>query len=281
MAELGKELASLDFANLIGGPLNAIVDAQARSAIATANFVQQVGFDKNGEVRTATFRYSKPNADGNQEEFSLTVPFISMLPIPFVKVEEGEVEFNAKLTSTQETSSASELGGSASLDASINYWFVKAQVKASASYKKTTSATEKIERTYEMRVRVLVKGTEMPTGMERLFGMLESSLEEVPTGKLTGTITLLDDVADGATTFQIPDNITLQAHDKLMFPAFKKDEKTEIAAQEVEVTAVTAAVKANPSATPPVVGALGSVTIAALTKGRPRGTTVTWRRNRV
>ena len=47
MAELGKELASLDFANLIGGPLNAIVDAQARAAIATANFVQEVGFDKN------------------------------------------------------------------------------------------------------------------------------------------------------------------------------------------------------------------------------------------
>lgn len=271
MAELGKELASLDFANLIGGPLNAIVDAQARSAIATANFVQEVGFDKNGAVRNSTFRYSKPNQDGDQEEFSLTIPFIMMLPVPFVAIEEGEVEFNAKLTSTQETASSSEVGGSASMDASINYWFVKARVKASASYKKTSSATEKIERTYEMKVRVLVKGTELPAGMERLFGMLESSLEDVPTGKLTGTITLLEDVAASSTSFKVPSNIVLKTGDVISFPPYKASDGTDVPAEEVDVSAVA------PDATVP---SMSMVTVATITSAQNRGTSATWRRLR-
>lgn len=274
MPNLGQELASLDFANLIGGPLNAIVDAQARSAIATANFVQQVGFDKNGEVRTSTFKYSKPNKDGAQEEFSLTVPFIMMLPVPFVKIEEGEVEFNAKLTSTQETKNASELGGSASLDASVNYWFVKAKVKASASYKKTTSATEKIERTYEMKVRVLVKGTELPAGMERIFGMLESSLEDVPTGKLTGSITLLNDLPKSETKIVLPDNI-LKKDDVLTFPAHTIVDPTS--KKETNVPPEEVTVSADPVAT--AKGFEVAITRSA-GQDQGRGTTAFWRRIR-
>ncbi len=41
-------IASLDFANLIGGPLNAVVEAQAKSAITTANFIKEVAFTKEG-----------------------------------------------------------------------------------------------------------------------------------------------------------------------------------------------------------------------------------------
>jgi hypothetical protein len=40
----GKELASIDFANLIGGPLMAVVDAQAKAAQSTVAFIKRVGF---------------------------------------------------------------------------------------------------------------------------------------------------------------------------------------------------------------------------------------------
>ena len=187
-ANPGQELASLDFANLIGGPLNAIVDAQARSAIATANFVKQVGFDKDGNVINATFKYSRPNNDGENEEFALTVPFIAMLPIPYVQIETGEVEFNAKITSTQETSQSDSLKVDASLDVSVNYWFVKASLKATTSYQKQSSSTEKVERTYDMHIKVIVKGTDLPTGTERLLSILENSLKEKSTGYLTDSV---------------------------------------------------------------------------------------------
>ncbi len=281
MAQLSKELASLDFANLIGGPLNAIVDAQARSAIATANFVQEVGFDKDGQVKNSTFRYSKPNEDGEQEEFALTVPFIMMLPVPFVKIEEGEIEFNAKLTSTQEKESSSELSGNTTTNTRAGYWFVRANVKASASYKKTTSATEKVERTYEMKIRVKVKGTELPMGMERVFGMLESSMEDVPTGKLTGTLTLLEEVIANDTIINLPAGLTMKVNDIITFAAHRDSSDNDVVEDEVKVTACTAA---DSSANPAV---LASVTVesvktpgSGITAIQTRGTTATWRRNK-
>lgn len=42
----GQELASLDFHNLISGPLVAVVNAQAQAAITTVNFIKSVGFNK-------------------------------------------------------------------------------------------------------------------------------------------------------------------------------------------------------------------------------------------
>jgi len=42
MAVSGRELSSLDFGNLIGGPLNAVVEAQAKSAITTARRNQRL-----------------------------------------------------------------------------------------------------------------------------------------------------------------------------------------------------------------------------------------------
>ena len=47
-SDYGKELASLDFKNLIGGPLSAVVEAQAMAAESTVNFIKNMGFDQEG-----------------------------------------------------------------------------------------------------------------------------------------------------------------------------------------------------------------------------------------
>src|SRR5713226_8642261 len=54
MPNVGQELASLDFASMLGGPLMAVVDAQAKAAMRSVNFIKAVGFepatvDANGD----------------------------------------------------------------------------------------------------------------------------------------------------------------------------------------------------------------------------------------
>ncbi len=96
MAIDGREISNLDFASLIGAPLNAIVEAQAKSAIATANFIREVAFDKEGRAVLSEFRFNRIGEDGRAQEVSLSVPFITMLPIPYVTIEHAEIEFNAR-----------------------------------------------------------------------------------------------------------------------------------------------------------------------------------------
>ncbi len=107
----GDELANLDFESMIGGPLSAVVRAQAQSAVTSVDFIKAVGFntDDDGNVTDpvmVTFSYDKPvettQADGTVvvevKKFNLTVPFLTMLPIPFIRVEETTIDFNATLT---------------------------------------------------------------------------------------------------------------------------------------------------------------------------------------
>ena len=42
----GQELSSIDFESMIGGPLVAVINAQAQAAMSTVNFIKEVGFKK-------------------------------------------------------------------------------------------------------------------------------------------------------------------------------------------------------------------------------------------
>src|SRR3954468_15697308 len=46
----GTELATLDFGNLIGGPLVAVITAQSLAARSTADFIKTVGFYPAGQM---------------------------------------------------------------------------------------------------------------------------------------------------------------------------------------------------------------------------------------
>jgi len=174
----GKELASLDFGNLIGGPLNAIVEAQAKSAITTANFIKEVGFDKKGKVVNVDFTYNRKNDNGSDQEFTLTMPFITMLPVPYITINNAVIEFNAKITSTTESSTSSTFSQQVDASAGGNWWFASARVTSKTAYQRTSASSDKEERTFDMHVRVEARNQDMPAGTERILTLLENSISE-------------------------------------------------------------------------------------------------------
>lgn len=184
---IGDELSSLDFEALIGGPLSAVVRAQADAAVTSVDFIKAVGFTDDAPTMV-TFNYERlvetTAADGTVSEevkpFKLTVPFLTMLPIPFIRVEETTIDFNAKIVSVQERKSTTEKGLNAELTAKAGWGWGSAKLKVNASYKKSTSATSKIERTYSMAVHVRAVQDELPAGTERLLGILENVIKETP-----------------------------------------------------------------------------------------------------
>lgn len=205
MAVSGRELSSLDFGNLIGGPLNAVVEAQAKSAITTANFIREVAFDKEGKVVNVDFSYEKSNTNGSKQEFKLTVPFLTMLPIPYIKVNEAVIEFNAKVTSTTESSSSSNFSTVVNASAGGSWWFASAKMNTKTSYQKQTSSTDTEKRTFDIHVRVNATNADMPGGTERILNMLEESIGESGGKILAIPVTVSEYDAAGAPTELIID----------------------------------------------------------------------------
>lgn len=194
MSNLVQELNSLNFSVYIGGPLQAAVDAQHSASMSQVEFIQKVGFvpsETEGvapELRYVDFKYKKkvpnPNFDPeedvsddnpryNELDVDIQVPFLAMLTIPALRIDEVTIDFNAKLTSVETRNVSSEFGASAEM--SGRFW--KVNFKASASYKRTSSSTSTTERTYNLGVRVRAVNDELPAGLERILNILEESIE--------------------------------------------------------------------------------------------------------
>lgn len=195
----GQELSNINFESMIGGPLNAVIKAQAQSAQTSVDFIKSVGFnapdaaENPGKPTMVTFEYTKiiekpgPLVAGKPgptvptpTDMKLTVPILTMLPIPFIRVEEVTIDFNAKINSVVESTTTQSSELAASLAVKGGWGPVSAELKCSYSTKKSSSATDKTERTYSLTIHVRAVQDELPAGMEKLLGILENSIKEVP-----------------------------------------------------------------------------------------------------
>lgn len=182
MSNLVQELNSLDFSVYIGGPLQAAVQAQHAASMSQVQFIQEVGFEENGNLRYVDFEYQKkvPNDNGSgytDQSVSLKVPFLTMLTIPALRIDELTIDFNAKLISTETTDVKSEFTAGSELG--INWRIVN--FKASASYKRANTRGSKVEKSYHLGVHVRAVNDELPEGLDRILTMLEDSIVSVNT----------------------------------------------------------------------------------------------------
>ncbi len=189
-ADFAAELGSIDFATIIGGPLDACVKAQSNASIATVSFINEVGFELSDpndpasakKLRMANFEYTKtipnpeyvsetetPNVDATiPQEVALSVPFIALLNVPSFRIESCEVDFNVKLNSTYTKNVSDEFG--LKVGASGGWGPVKLSVDV--SYKRSSSTGIKVEKEYSLGVKVRATNDEMPAGLEKVLGIL-------------------------------------------------------------------------------------------------------------
>jgi hypothetical protein len=192
VAQPGEELASIDFESMIGGPLTAVIRAQTQAANTSVDFIRSVGFteDDDGVNRPTmvTFTYSKPveqtDDDGNVTTevlpFELTVPFLTMVPIPFIRIAETTIDFNAKITAVQYAKTMSEHDLGVALEAKAGWGPFSAKLKTNYSYKRKSESGQEVNRTYSLTIHVRAVQDELPAGTERLLGILENTIQEIP-----------------------------------------------------------------------------------------------------
>jgi len=214
MPHPGQELSSIDFESMIGGPLVAVINAQAQAAMSTVNFIKEVGFkkpsteeDAGGDTTTeepiyVTFKYPKelsayqpeipgdssatppvpttPAVDAVYETQELKVPILTILPIPFIRIDLTTIDFNAKINSVEYRKTNTRLKIDASLEAKAGWLWGSAKLKVSTSFQRTSQQGNTVNRTYSLAVHVKAVQDEMPAGMEKMLGILEGAITSAP-----------------------------------------------------------------------------------------------------
>ncbi len=174
---LTAELNNIDFRKMIGGPLQAAVDAQVASSLATVDFINKVGFtapDAQGKRELVmvdfTHKRSDVDADGNTvpKETFIKVPLLAMLPIPSLRIEHVIIDFNVKLNSVESASTSDDLG----VNAEVKGGWGPVSFKVSASYQRKTATNVEVKKEYALNVNVKAVQDEIPAGLEKILGML-------------------------------------------------------------------------------------------------------------
>ena len=181
---IGREMA-LPMEQIIGGPMQAIVKAQALAASTTVDFIQNVGLATDGEngleARAVNFSFQRPTSpdeawddEAGKETVNLSVPILAIVPTPWIRVEEATIDFEAKVSSSTLSQSKSNFGVSAS--ASGGFWAVNYSVKA--SYSRQSKFRDQVNRSSTISVHVKVVQDEQPAGLARVLDILETAIAD-------------------------------------------------------------------------------------------------------
>lgn len=276
-----SEISSINFGSIIGGALNAVVNAQKESAETTVSFVKRVGFMPGkidpktgqevgvGEPINVSFAYDKEvspahvatskeyqvvvesggsgftdtssivlkigndeisgtvTLDGDKiesvtlnanppetaknndtisveggggkdatlklkvieagknvpalyQKMKIDVPILTMMPIPFIKIDYTDIEFNVKINSVSNTSSSDNSNTSVKSDSQFGYkgWGFNASTTLNASFsnQKASSSSEEVKKDYSLNIKVHAVQDDMPAGMAKILDILEENI---------------------------------------------------------------------------------------------------------
>lgn len=207
MAEVSKTPANvainamqaIPFSSMIGGPLNACIEAQAMAARTSWEFIKEVGLntDEKGQKSAIMVAFSF-NRGGRMVQ--LNVPLLTIVPIPYIAINTIDINFKASISAssstTSETAEHTEAGGELDAKAKLNLglFSLQANLKANYSSKKDSKATAESKYSVESTIDVAVKAGQesMPAGMAKVLELLGTALDVVDAkGELQVNATIL------------------------------------------------------------------------------------------
>jgi hypothetical protein len=197
MLSQGQELAALDFADIIGGPLIAVINAQAKAAHVTTAFIQNIAFESSGQggggqtkLKTVVFDYSQVMGDigassgggsGAQNAMQISVPLLTMIPIPFIRVDSMTIDLNVTLHNTSSTTVSNDFTFSSTASASESagfIWSESASMVTSVTDRNTYQNDQTVDDTYSLHVTVHAVQDQMPGGMAQVLNIFSGIIQQ-------------------------------------------------------------------------------------------------------
>jgi hypothetical protein len=177
------QLTRLPFRNIIGGPLTSAIEAQAKAAQTTVEFIKAVGFNEvNGQLEAVNLTFSYEDATGMYRR--VIVPLLSVIPIPFIVIDTVNIQFKAQIQASASESSETTESTSAAVSgtAKFRFWGQSLDITGSYSSKKDSKATQdsKYSVEYTMDVQVTASQGGIPTGMAQILNILQEGISNRP-----------------------------------------------------------------------------------------------------
>jgi hypothetical protein len=206
-ANIGAELQVLPLEYMLSTPLTAVIKAQALAALTTVNFIEKVGLEEDPNtgdlsVRSATFSFNQtvpdPANPGSviSRDAVLTVPILTLAPIPFIRISDLNVSFEFKIRDVTSQQSKTEITGQTGFEHDSDFtskfsagggvlsFFGGGE--ASGTFESKTKVTASVSATYQSSNR-------QSTDRSATFKMTMNAVQDALPEGLSRVLTILND----------------------------------------------------------------------------------------
>jgi len=101
-----NQLSQLPIRDLIAAPFRAVMESQVELAMSTHEFIQLIGFDDEGNLKTIDFNVpvadTIENGVTNYRNELVKAPILSMVPIPSLMIDKVSVDFQIEVKASIE-----------------------------------------------------------------------------------------------------------------------------------------------------------------------------------
>ncbi len=192
-----RENNSMYLYQLVGAPIMSMIHAESQAMQASMDFIQKLGFEETdgnkdsnnfGKLREITFRYSKMDGAGERVDVQVSVPLLSLIPIPMLQIKEADmemyikvvdIELNTNPKSTKSPTDLNEEDGSKLGFLNSNQIQIKTALGRDPSANKSGSSTSE----FHMKLKVKMEQAQFPDGIQKLLNLMSSSLIQEPIKK--------------------------------------------------------------------------------------------------
>jgi hypothetical protein len=182
MAEI-TGIQAIRLFELLSAPMIAMVQADVQAARATVDFIESVGFvpetqppspeGKMGRLRMAEFRYQKVDENGKVSDFTVSIPLLSLVPIPAIQIKQAKVGLTAKITDVipEKAPPARAIAGSTIL-ATRRLDILAKPVSSSGTKGQETRGS------FDLELEITLGQADVTVGMEKVFQLLDQAVTE-------------------------------------------------------------------------------------------------------
>lgn len=112
------------------------------------------------------------------QKMQIEVPILTMVPIPFIKVEYADIDFNVKINSVSTTETKDSSNTDIKSNTSYKGIFSRFNTSLSASFsnQKSSNSKEEVKKDYSLNISIHAVQDDMPAGVSRILDMLEESI---------------------------------------------------------------------------------------------------------
>ena len=186
-------LQGLPFDNLIGGPLNACIQAQNDAAMTSINFINNVCLNEDKETGEKSAVYVSFSFIQNGRKVVINVPMIAIVPIPYIAINSIDISFKATVNGVESESSSTETeyeskGNKKSTRKTGLFRRKTTTINSTFSTKRDSKSTQDSKFSVEATIDVAVHAGQesMPAGMAKILEMLGAAMDLCsPDGELS------------------------------------------------------------------------------------------------